>query len=133
MKFDKVVLISACIGVLLLSCKKEGSDKEAASRSYDGSSGAQTEEIILQDPPASVSGTQLPEPEKKVIKSADVKMKVRDVEKTTRLVEELTHSLGGFVAESNIQSILNSNTRIVELSADSTLNINSYTKEIPLY
>jgi len=59
---------------------------------------------------------------KKFIKTADLRFKVKSVEKTTQAIENLTNKLGGYVQQSQIKSNIVS-TRDIEKSQDSIMNV----------
>lgn len=62
---------------------------------------------------------------KKFIKTADLRFKVENVEKTTRTIEWLTLRLGGYIQQSEIRSNDLSN-RHIELSGDSIMEVTEY-------
>ena len=68
------------------------------------------------------------DPQRKFIRTADLKFMVRDVVKTTYAIEDITNRLGGFVTGTSLQSIVDSKTN-TPVSADSTLETTYYTVE----
>lgn len=62
---------------------------------------------------------------RKIIKTANLKFEVKNVEKTTDLIEDLAREFGGYTSQSKLTSYL-SNTEIIELSRDSVLKVSEF-------
>ena len=115
-KNTKIVLTLLALG-LVLSCKESASTENAAY----------TEEAITEDMsivPSSAS-VETKNSNRKFVRTADVKFKVKNVAKSTYAIEDATTKFGGFVTYTNLQSNIHSENR-TKVSQDSTLVTTKY-------
>lgn len=119
-KTPKIVL-ALLIVVLAISCKKAEASAETAYESKD----------IAVDTTNVTSSSAAVEPknsDKKVIRTADIKFKVKNVANSTYAIENTANKFGGFVTYTNLQSTI-SDKNETKISQDSTLEITKYTVE----
>lgn len=115
-KNTKIVLTLLALGIVL-SCKESASTENAAY----------TEEAITEDMsivPSSAS-VETKNSNRKFVRTADVKFKVKNVAKSTYTIEDATTKFGGFVTYTNLQSNIHSENR-TKVSQDSTLVTTKY-------
>jgi hypothetical protein len=115
-KNTKIVLTLLAFGIVL-SCKESASTENAAY----------TEEAITEDMsivPSSAS-VETKNSNRKFVRTADVKFKVKNVAKSTYAIEDATTKFGGFVTYTNLQSNIHSENR-TKVSQDSTLVTTKY-------
>lgn len=115
-KNTKIVLTLLALGIVL-SCKESASTENAAY----------TEEAITEDMsivPSSAS-VETKNSNRKFVRTADVKFKVKNVAKSTYAIEDATTKFGGFVTYTNLQSNIHSENR-TKVSQDSTLVTTKY-------
>jgi len=119
-KNPKIVLAFIML-ILAISCKKA---EEAPETSYQSND-------ITVDTTNTISSSAAVEPknsDKKVIRTADIKFKVKNVAASTYAIENTANKFGGFVTYTNLQStILDKNE--IKKSQDSTLEITNYRVE----
>jgi hypothetical protein len=108
------VLIILC---LIIGCKN-ANNKESAPMSID------LEQTVVDD--QSFSAPPAPNAPKSVIRTAELRIKVKDVEKSLAQLEEMAKSIGGFVEYTNIESSEHGTTTKV-ISKDSLLQVTEYT------
>lgn len=119
-KTPKIVL-ALLIVILAISCKKAEASAETAYESKD----------IAVDTTNVTSSSAAVEPknsDKKVIRTADIKFKVKNVANSTYAIENTANKFGGFVTYTNLQSTI-SDKNETKISQDSTLEITKYTVE----
>lgn len=115
-KNTKIVLTLLALGIVL-SCKESASTENTAY----------TEEAITEDMsivPSSAS-VETKNSNRKFVRTADVKFKVKNVAKSTYTIEDATTKFGGFVTYTNLQSNIHSENR-TKVSQDSTLVTTKY-------
>lgn len=98
------------LGALLalsLSCKQAEAPQEETAAAESG---------VSQSVPATASKTQLPP--RKLIRTADIKFKVKDVAQSTYAIENAVTSHGGLVVSNNLQSTVSQKNR-TKISRDS--------------
>lgn len=118
-----VVLAILLIG-FAISCKENDENKLAPESN---------EELIynLKAPEESTSSSAAlvdPKSNRKFVRTADLKFKVKNVAKSTTQIEDATTKFGGFVTYTNLQSNI-FNEEKIKISADSTLVTTKYTVE----
>jgi hypothetical protein len=135
-------IISALVILFLFSCssKKEGSnygtgqyESTAPSASYDRSAESDKQDVAKSESNA----VQEERIDKKVIRTAETKFKVKDVKKATKDIETITADYDGFIQSSELRSDIQ-RTEYMRLSADSLLEVqevcvsNNITLRIPI-
>lgn len=118
-KTSKFVL-ALLIVILAISCKKAESAAETAYESND----------IAVDT-SMVSSSAAVEPknsDRKFVRTADIKFKVKNVANSTYAIENTTNKFGGFVTYTNLQSAISDKSE-TKISQDSTLEITKYRVE----
>jgi hypothetical protein len=73
-------------------------------------------------------GSVTTSPERKFIRTAEIKFRVPQVAKTTEAIEDLAHKYDGFVTQTDLKSVV-VNTSTVAISADSLLESTEYSVE----
>ncbi|MFN7045412.1 MAG: DUF4349 domain-containing protein [Flavobacterium sp.] len=115
-KNTKIVLTLLALG-LVLSCKESASKENAAYM----------EEAVTDSTSVISSSTSVENKNsnRKFVRTADVKFKVKNVAKSTYAIEDATTKFGGFVTYTNLQSNIHSEDR-TKVSQDSTLVTTKY-------
>jgi Domain of unknown function (DUF4349) len=119
LKTPKIALAILVI-ILAISCKKAESAAETAYESND----------IAVDT-SMVSSSAAVEPknsDRKFVRTADIKFKVKNVANSTYAIENTTNKFGGFVTYTNLQSSIIDKSE-TKISQDSTLEITNYRVE----
>jgi len=107
----KRIIIALALTAGLLGCQNEKGDKSVAS----------AEEIRI----AEMTDTIATE---KIVKTADIRFRVKDVQQTKEKLSERIKAQGGTIAEFSTESIIQE-TQKVKLSADSLKEITAYRTE----
>ncbi len=115
-KNTKIVLTLLAFG-LVLSCKESASKENAAYAEE-----ATTDSTSIVSSSAAVENKNS---NRKFVRTADVKFKVKNVAKSTYAIEDATTKFGGFVTYTNLQSNIHSEDR-TKVSQDSTLVTTKY-------
>lgn len=115
-KNTKIVLTLLTLG-LVLSCKESASKENAAYAEE-----ATTDSTSVVSSSAAVENKNS---NRKFVRTADVKFKVKNVAKSTYAIEDATTKFGGFVTYTNLQSNIHSEDR-TKVSQDSTLVTTKY-------
>ncbi|WP_445719420.1 DUF4349 domain-containing protein [Flavobacterium sp.] len=115
-KNTKIVLTLLALG-LVLSCKESASKENAAYMEE-----AATDSTSAFSSSAAVENKNS---NRKFVRTADVKFKVKNVAKSTYVIEDATTKFGGFVTYTNLQSNIHSEDR-TKVSQDSTLVTTKY-------
>ncbi len=118
-KPSKIVLAFLVV-ILTISCKKAESAAETAYESND----------IAVDT-SMVSSSAAVEPknsDRKFVRTADIKFKVKNVANSTYAIENTTNKFGGFVTYTNLQSTIIDKSE-TKISQDSTLEITNFRVE----
>lgn len=115
---------------IIYSCKQQD---EHTAESLDMKESASAE---IADSSSVVSSSAAVEPKnsnRKFIRTADIKFKVKNVPKSTYVIEDATTKFGGFVTYTNLQSVVSEKDE-VKVSQDSTLVTTKYavTNEITI-
>lgn len=112
-KNTKIVLALLAFG-LVLSCKESAESREEALN-YSLAESVDSTSVI-----SSSSAVENKNSNRKFVRTADIKFKVKNVAKSTYAIEDATTKFGGFVTYTNLQSNIYSEDR-TKVSQDSTL------------
>ena len=112
-KNTKIVLALLAFG-LVLSCKESAESREEALN-YSLAESADSTSVI-----SSSAAVENKNSNRKFVRTADIKFKVKNVAKSTYAIEDATTKFGGFVTYTNLQSNIYSEDR-TKVSQDSTL------------
>lgn len=115
-KNTKTVLTLLALG-LVLSCKESVTEETS-----DYSENVATDSTSVVSSSAAVENKNS---NRKFVRTADVKFKVKNVAKSTYAIEDTTTKFGGFVTYTNLQSNIHSEDR-TKVSQDSTLVTTKY-------
>ncbi len=115
-KNTKIVLTLLALG-LVLSCKESASKENA---DYIEEAATDSTSVI-----SSSAAVENKNSNRKFVRTADVKFKVKNVAKSTYAIEDATTKFGGFVTYTNLQSNIHSEDR-TKVSQDSTLVTTKY-------
>ena len=115
-KNTKIVLTLLALG-LIVACKES-----VAEETPDYSENAVTDSTSVVSSSAAVENKNS---NRKFVRTADVKFKVKNVAKSTYAIEDATTKFGGFVTYTNLQSNIHSEDR-TKVSQDSTLVTTKY-------
>lgn len=109
-KNTKTVLVLLCLGVAF-SCKQSdnATNQEASNAISD------TTNVVT-----SAAAVEPKNSNRKFIRTANIKFKVKNVAKSTTIVEDVTTKFGGFVTYTNLQSTISDENK-TKISQDSTL------------
>jgi hypothetical protein len=118
----KLGLASLLVMALLFSCKRSEATREEAPVTEESSAPSQEKDVVSSS--AAVANTD----NRKFIRTADIKFKVKNVAKSTYAIENATTKFGGFVIYTNLQSSI-SKKESTKISQDSTLETTRYTVE----
>ena len=114
---SKVGITALLIAVLLFSCKKtEETPLEPASESS------------MSEVASSSAAVEKKDSNRKFIRTADIKFKVKNVPQSTYAIENATNKFGGFVTYTNLLSTISEKIDS-KISLDSTLQTTKYTVE----
>jgi hypothetical protein len=115
------IILALLVVILAISCKKAESADETAYESND----------IVVDTTMAVSSSAAVESknsDRKFVRTADIKFKVKNVANSTYAIENTTNKFGGFVTYTNLQSTISDKSE-TKISQDSTLEITKYRVE----
>ena len=115
-KNTKIVLTLLALGIVL-SCKESASKENAAYAEE-----AVTDSTSVVSSSAAVENKNS---NRKFVRTADVKFKVKNVAKSTYAIEDATTKFGGFVTYTNLQSNIHSEDK-TKVSQDSSLVTTKY-------
>ncbi|TAF10781.1 MAG: DUF4349 domain-containing protein [Flavobacteriia bacterium] len=115
-KNTKIVLTLLALG-LVVACKES-----VAEETSDYSENVATDSTSVVSSSAAVENKNS---NRKFVRTADVKFKVKNVAKSTYAIEDATTKFGGFVTYTNLQSNIHSEDR-TKVSQDSTLVTTKY-------
>lgn len=115
------VLLPLLLIILAISCKKADALEETASDTTTSSSGS-TKTL------SSAAAVEPKNSDRKFVRTADIKFKVKNVANSTYIIENATTKFGGFVTNTNLQSTISEKNE-VKISQDSTLEITKYIVE----
>lgn len=127
-KIVKCSLLLLATISLLSSCKKNESPEEYSEEQVSSS--------VSADSISSSAAVEKPGSNRKFIRTADIKFKVKNVPQSTYVIENITNKFDGFVIYTNLQSTIINETAS-KISQDSTLEtihynvINNITIRVP--
>lgn len=107
---------------IAISCKQAQSENSEATSDITEAS-ADTTSVV-----SSSAAVEPKNSTRKFVRTADIKFKVKNVAKSTGVIEDATTRFGGFVTYTNLQSTINDEDR-TKVSPDSTLVTTKYTVE----
>lgn len=115
------VLLPLLLIILAISCKKADNLAETTSETT-------TSSIDSSTTLSSAAAVQPKNSDRKFVRTADIKFKVKNVPNSTYIIENATTKFGGFVTYTNLQSTISEKNE-VKISQDSTLEITKYIVE----
>lgn len=118
----KFALALLLIGIAI-SCKQAQSENAEASSNITEAVAADSTSVI-----SSSAAVQPKNSTRKFVRTADIKFKVKNVAKSTGVIEDATTKFGGFITYTNLQSTINDEDH-TKVSPDSTLVTKKYTVE----
>jgi len=118
-KYPKIVLALLVI-ILSISCKKAES---AAETAYESNNIAVDTSMV-----SSSAAVEPKNSDRKFVRTADIKFKVKNVANSTYAIENTTNKFGGFVTYTNLQSTISDKSE-TKISQDSTLEITKFRVE----
>lgn len=108
------------LSVLVYSCKDQVANEETFEAAEALDTSATQQEIV-----SSSAAKEDPKSNRKFIRTADIKFKVKDVAKSTYIIEDVTSKFGGFVTYTDLKSeVIEKNE--TKVSQDSTLITTKY-------
>jgi hypothetical protein len=113
----KLGLTSLVITAMLFSCKQQQENQEEVATE------SATSDVISSSAAVEKKGSN-----RKFIRTADIKFKVKNVPQSTDAIENATVKFGGFVTYTNLQSVI-SEKKNIKISQDSTLETTKYNIE----
>lgn len=114
-------LLPLLLIILAISCKKADNLEETTSETT-------TSSIDSSTTLSSAAAVQPKNSDRKFVRTADIKFKVKNVPNSTYIIENATTKFGGFVTYTNLQSTISEKNE-VKISQDSTLEITKYIVE----
>jgi hypothetical protein len=118
---SKISLFIFSVLLFVISCKQAETTAEEAPASNEKME--MSIDAISKNKPNANQPSQ-----RKFIRTADIKFKVKNVSKSTDAIENATRKYGGFVAASNLESTIHQELS-TKISQDSTLETTKYTVE----
>jgi hypothetical protein len=115
-KNTKIVLTLLALG-LVFACKESAASEKA---NYEESAATDSTSVV-----SSSAAFENKNSNRKFVRTADVKFKVKNVAKSTYAIEDATTKFGGFVTYTNLQSNIHNEDR-TKVSQDSTLVTTKY-------
>ena len=115
-KNTKIVLTLLALG-LVFACKESAASEEA---NYAEEAATDSTSVV-----SSSAAVENKNSNRKFVRTADVKFKVKNVAKSTYAIEDATTKFGGFVTYTNLQSNIHNEDR-TKVSQDSTLVTTKY-------
>ena len=124
----KTILALLALG-LIISCKNGNYEENATEESAPSSVVADSASVNSEkDVISSSAAVENKNSNRKFIRTADLKFKVKNVAKSTYAIEDATTKFGGFVTYTNIQSNIFDEEK-TKVSQDSTLITTKYKVE----
>lgn len=114
-------LLPLLLIILSISCKKADNLEETTSETT-------TSSIDSSTTLSSAAAVEPKNSDRKFVRTADIKFKVKNVANSTYIIENATTKFGGFVTNTNLQSTISEKNE-VKISQDSTLEITKYIVE----
>ncbi len=124
----RYLLFIPAAAVLFFACNNGRKEIHDASESKDAVSILSSLKTTSGGLSSSAAVENGKDPDRKFIRTADIKFRVKDVTKATYAIEDITTKFGGFVTSTQLQSVVDSKTNI-PVSADSTLETTYFTVE----
>jgi hypothetical protein len=121
-KYTTLFLTTIILFSIVISCKKAEAPNE---NEYSSSAAAIVDTTNIISSSATV---QPKNSDRKFVRTADIKFKVKNVANSTYAIENTASKFGGFVTYTNLQSTI-SDKNETKISQDSTLEITKYTVE----
>jgi hypothetical protein len=121
-KTPKIALALVLLSIAI-SCKQASKGEEATMES---AAPAMEEAADAKEATASSAAVEPKHSNRKFIRTADIKFKVKNVPKSTYAIEDATTKFGGFVTYTNLESNI-SDTEQTKVSQDSALITTKYT------
>ncbi len=120
----KASTLAIIIAVVLFSCKKA----DVAAEETADYAAAVADSATVSNTQEKTTATPKTVEKRKLIRTADIKFKVKSVVQSTNLIENTTRKWGGLVTYSNLQSTINEQIS-TKVSQDSTLETTKYKVE----
>lgn len=120
----KAGTLAVIIAVVLFSCKKA----EIPAEETADYATAVADSVTVSNTQEKTTETPKKVEKRKLIRTADIKFKVKSVVQSTNLIENTTRKWGGLVTYSNLQSTINDQIS-TKVSQDSTLETTKYKVE----
>lgn len=120
----KAGTLAVIIAVVLFSCKKA----EIPAEETADYATAVADSVTVSNTQEKTTETRKKVEKRKLIRTADIKFKVKSVVQSTNLIENTTRKWGGLVTYSNLQSTINDQIS-TKVSQDSTLETTKYKVE----
>ena len=117
MKINTKFALTLLVVGIAISCKQAENAEESANAVTDSTSTI-----------SSSAAVQPKNSNRKFVRTADIKFKVKNVAKSTGVIEDATNKFGGFVTYTNLQSNISDEDQ-TKISPDSTLVTTKYTVE----
>lgn len=117
MKINTKFALALLVVGIAISCKQAENAEESANAVTDSTSTI-----------SSSAAVQPKNSNRKFVRTADIKFKVKNVAKSTGVIEDATNKFGGFVTYTNLQSNISDEDQ-TKISPDSTLVTTKYTVE----
>lgn len=110
------------VATIVYSCKQNeySEESQAMETAADAPTVADSSQVV-----SSAAAVEPKNSDKKFIRTADIKFKVKNVAKSTYAIEDATTKFGGFVTYTNLQSVV-SEKEETKVSQDSSLIITKY-------
>lgn len=119
-KTTKLVWAVLLMGTVV-ACK-QAENENASEAAYDQPSASTDSTSVI----SSSAAVEPKNSNRKFVRTADIKFKVKNVAKSTTIIEDATTKFGGFVTYTNLQSHINEEDK-TKVSPDSTLVTTKYT------
>ena len=116
--------LAVMIAVVLFSCKKA----EVSAEETTDYAAAVADSATVSNIQENTAATPKTVEKRKLIRTADIKFRVKSVVQSTNLIESTTKKWGGLVTHSNLQSTINDKIS-TKISQDSTLETTKYNVE----
>ncbi len=120
----KAGILAVIIAVVLFSCKKA----DVAAEETADYAAAVADSATVSNTQEKTTETPKTVEKRKLIRTADIKFKVKSVVQSTNLIENTSRKWGGLVTYSNLQSTINDKIS-TKISQDSTLETTKYQVE----
>jgi hypothetical protein len=126
MKKTQILGSALLLVAIANSCKQASKTEESASEAISTMKVVTSKSEEANETVSSPDAVEPKNPSKKFLRTADVKYKVKNVPKSTYVIEEATTKFGGYVTYTNLQSNV-SEKKETKVSPDSSLVTTKYT------